>query len=52
MYKFITEYKHNNKTYSSEIFAKDKKEAEKQLLSKRETERILGFDPTVEYLDD
>ena len=49
-FKFITEYIHDGNKYGSSIFAKNKEEAEKQLQSKRETERILGYDPTKVYL--
>lgn len=52
MYKFITEYKHNGKLYGSEIYAKNWVEAEEQLKSKRLTEKVVGYDPTIEYLND
>lgn len=51
-FKFVTEYIHDGKKYGSTLFAENKKEAEKQLQSKRETERILGYDPNTVYLND
>ena len=51
MYKFITNYKHKGKTFGCEIYAKSWKQAEKILKSKRETEKIVGYDPTIEYLN-
>lgn len=49
MYKFITHYKHKGKTLGCEIYAKSRKQAEKILKSKRETEEIIGYDPTEKY---
>ena len=49
-FEFITEYIHDGKKYGSSIFAKNKEEAERQLISKRETERIIGYDSTKVYL--
>ena len=52
MKKYLTEYKHNGKLYGCEIYAKSKEEAEELLKSKRLTEKIIGHNPTVEYLFD
>ncbi|WP_445957861.1 hypothetical protein [Yeosuana sp.] len=51
-FEFITEYIHDGKKYGSSVFAKNKEEAERQLISKRETERIIGYDSTKVYLHD
>jgi len=45
-YEFITEYKYQNKKYSDSIFANSYQDAENKLKSKKETEIILGHDPT------
>jgi len=50
-FEFITEYNHNGKRYGDSIFAENREEAEKQLLSKKATERILGYDPQKEYVE-
>ena len=50
MKKYLTEYKHNGKLYGCEIYANSKEEAEELLKSKRLTEKIIGHNPTVEYL--
>lgn len=52
MKMFITEYKYNGKLYGCEIYAENWEEAEKQLKSKKESEKIIGYDPTIEYLND
>jgi hypothetical protein len=51
-YKFITEYISNGKRHGCEIYAEDKKAAERKLEDKRLTERIVGYDPTILYLND
>tara|TARA_R110002050_G_scaffold284603_1_gene433850 strand:+ start:2917 stop:3084 length:168 start_codon:yes stop_codon:yes gene_type:complete len=45
-YEFITEYEFNGIKYSDIIIAKSEKEAEEILKSKKQTEFILGYDPT------
>lgn len=45
-FEFITEYEFRNKKYSDSIFAKNYEEATEKLKSKKETEIILGYDPT------
>ena len=53
MKKYLTEYKnHKGELHGSEIYAKTIEEAELILRSKKETEKIIGHDPTVEYLFD
>ena len=52
MKKYLTEYKHNGKLYGCEIYANSIEEAEELLKSKRLTEKIVGHNPTVEYLFD
>ena len=52
MYKFITEYKQNGKRFGNEIYAENLESAEKQLKEKKESEEIVGYDPTIEYLLD
>ena len=51
-FEFVTEYNHNGKRYGDSIFAENKEEAERQLISKRATERIVGYDPEKVYLHD
>ena len=51
-FEFITEYNHNGKRCGDSIFAENKEEAERQLISKRATERIVGYDPEKVYLHD
>jgi hypothetical protein len=52
MKKYLTEYKHNKKLYGCEIYANSIEEAKELLKSKKLTEKIIGHDPTTEYLDD
>lgn len=48
--KYFTEYQYNGKRYGEEIYAENREQAEAILKSKRKTEKITGYDPTVEYL--
>lgn len=50
-YKFITEYISNGKKYGGEIYAENKKDAERKLEDKRLTERIIGYDPEILYVE-
>jgi hypothetical protein len=53
MYKFITEYKnHEGKLCGAEIYADSIEEAKLHLIYKKDTEKIIGYDPTIQYLDD
>ncbi len=45
-FEFITEYTFKGKKYGSSIYATTEQEAKEILNSKKETEIILGFDPT------
>tara|TARA_R110000868_G_scaffold119431_1_gene316294 strand:+ start:80 stop:265 length:186 start_codon:yes stop_codon:yes gene_type:complete len=45
-YEFVTEYNFNNKKYSDTINASNEEEAKEKLKAKKETEVILGYDPT------
>jgi len=51
-YKFITEYTFNGKRYGSSILASSIQEAEEKLKEKTYTETIVGYDPTVEYVNE
>jgi len=50
-HKFITEYTVNGKKYGSSVFATSWKEAEEILKQKRNTEKILGYDPNKFFVD-
>ena len=45
-FEFITEYTFKDKKYSATIIAQTTEEAEQKLKAKKETEVILGYDPT------
>lgn len=46
LYEFITKYSYKGKDYSDIVVATNTKDAEDKLKAKKETERILGYDPT------
>jgi len=51
-FRFATEYVSEGKRYGENIFAKNRAEAEKLLMDKKLTERIVGHDPDTIILFD
>jgi hypothetical protein len=51
-FEFYTEYLHNGSKYGCKIFAENRDDAEKQLKSKKQTEKIVGFNPEKIYSED